>query len=78
MGLGSSLLPHEAGELLSLSLATKVSSKLPLGDLKGALVLADLEELDDAPLVGSHACNLANDVANEPHALALELCASEN
>jgi hypothetical protein len=77
MGLGSSLLPHEAGELLSLSLATKVSSKLPLGDLEGALVLADLEELDDAPLIGSHACNLANDVANKPHALALELHASK-
>ena len=77
MSLGSSLLPHQAGELLSLSLATKVCPKLPLGDLEGALVLADLEELDDAPLIGSHACNLADDFANELHALALELRLSE-
>ena len=46
---------------------------LPLGDLKGALILANLQQLDNALLVGRHASDLTDDVTNELDALALEL-----
>jgi hypothetical protein len=43
---------------------------LPLGDLEGALILANLEKLNDALFVGGKTSDLVDDVANELDALA--------
>jgi hypothetical protein len=47
-----------------------MSAELPLGDLEGALVLADLEQLRDALLIGSQSTYLADELADQGRALA--------
>ena len=67
---GSTHLAQYGGHLLSLALGTQVSAEFPLGDLEGALVLADLEQLSDALLVGREAGDLADELADQGGALA--------
>jgi hypothetical protein len=65
--------PHLAqntGHLLSLLLGALVGAELPLGDLERALVLADLEQLGDAFLVGGEPRHLADQAPHEVHPLA--------
>lgn len=66
---GTHLAQH-GGHLLPLSLGAQVGAELPLGDLEGTLVLADLEELSDTLLVGGEAYDLADELAHEGGALA--------
>jgi len=50
--------------------APSVPPHLLLGDLERTLVLADLQQFHDAPLIGGEAGHLAHNVANELDALA--------
>ena len=67
---GGAHLTQNSGHLLALTLGTQVSAELALGDFERALVLADLEELGDALLVGSESGDLADELADERGALA--------
>ncbi len=57
--------------------AGRSMSHLPLGNLEGTLILADLQQLDDALLIRGHACHLSNNIAHHLHLLSERLWKQE-
>jgi hypothetical protein len=58
-------LPQDTRHLLSLLLGSLVGSQLPLCDLQGTFVLANLEKLSDTLLIGGKPSNLPDQAPHE-------------
>lgn len=61
-------------QLISLLLASVVVSQTSLDELQGALVLADLEQLNHSLLIRLQAGHLTDEVANKLSMLVLLIC----